>query len=120
MEQAAAARVEAPVPAPPARRRAARPSRDGALVTSGILWIVVVAFLLAGVVAINVSVLRLNLRLNDFDRQRAELQAENAVLASQLSSAAASSRIERLAREAGLFPAGSGRTTFVSIRPKQK
>jgi len=120
MEQAAAARVEAPAPPQPARRRTARSPRGGALVTGGVVWIVVVAVLLAGVVAVNVSVLRLNVRLSDFERQRAELQAENALLASQLSSAASSSRIERLAREAGLAPAGPGRTTFVSVRPKKK
>jgi cell division protein FtsL len=95
----------------------ARKPRGGALVTGGVVWIVVIAVLLASVVAINVSVLRLNLRLNELERQRAALQAENATLSSQVSSTAALSRIQRLARAAGLVPAPPGQTTYVSIRP---
>jgi cell division protein FtsL len=80
----------------------------------------VIAVLLAGVVAVNVSVLRLNVQLSDAQRERAELQAENAMLAAQLSSAAAAPRIQRLARSAGLVPASAARTTYVSIRPQGK
>lgn len=116
------ARAEAPAsaPAPVTRRRAARAPRGGALVTGGVVWIVGIAVLLAGVVAVNVSVLRLNVRLNDLERQRADLQARNALLSSQLSSAAAAPRIQKLARRAGLLPAPAGRTTYVSIRPREK
>ena len=63
----AAAPLETTATAPPAaeRRSAARTRkpRSGALVASGVAWIVAVALLLAGVVAVNVSVLRLNVRL---------------------------------------------------------
>jgi cell division protein FtsL len=102
------------------RRRAARAPRGGVLVTGGVVWIVVIAMLLAGVVAVNVSVLRLNLQLSDLERQRAALQAENASLSSQVSSTAALSRIQRLARAAGLVPAPPGQTTYLSIRQKRK
>jgi hypothetical protein len=73
--------------------------------------------LLAGVVALNVTVLRLNVRLDRLNDERAELRARNAAIASQLSSAAASPRIQTLARRNGLVPAEPGTTTFVHLSP---
>ena len=61
------------------------------------------AVLLAGVVAVNVAVLRLNLQLDEAGRERTELKTDIAGCASEISSAAATTRIERLARgELGL------------------
>jgi cell division protein FtsL len=109
--------------------QAARPSRAGArsrarararprLLGGGVLWIVLFAVLLAGVVAVNVTVLRLNLELDRADRERAELKADVARLRSELSSASASARIERLARkELGLAPADPERTVYVPVEP---
>ena len=54
--------------------------------------------LLAGVVAVNVAVLRLNLQLDEAGRERTELKTDIARLRSEISSAAATTRIERLAR----------------------
>ena len=51
----------------------------------GVLWIVVVGLLLAGVVAINVLVLRLNVELDELRRTRAELKADIATSRAQLS-----------------------------------
>lgn len=110
----AAAPVEAPAAARTARRRAAQP-RGGALVTSGVAWIVLVAVLLAGIVAVNVSVLQLNVRLGDADRERAQLQAQIAQLELESSSAASTPRIERTARRAGLVPADAAHTTYVFL-----
>jgi len=93
-----------------ARRRAARPR-----VANGVVWIVVVGVLLAGVVAMNVAVLQVNLRLNDLGRTRAKLRADNAQLASRLSSAAAAAQIESLAYSQGLVPASSAETTYVYL-----
>ena len=47
-----------------------------------LLWMVVFAFLLVGVVALNVAVLRANVSVNDLDKQIAQLQQGNANLAS--------------------------------------
>jgi cell division protein FtsL len=66
---------------------------------AGITWIVVGAVLLAGVVFVNLAVLRLNLRLDSATQERTKLRAENAALSSQLSSALASPRIQALARQ---------------------
>ena len=72
--------------------------------------------LLAGVVAINVAVLRLNLQLDQSGRERTELRADVSLLRSELSSAAATSRIERLARgELGMVEADPDATIYVEL-----
>jgi len=78
------------------------------------MWIVVSALLLAGVVTVNLAVLRLNLRLDEATQQRAKLRSENAGLQSQLSSALASPRIQSLARrQLGLVDAET--STYVDL-----
>ena len=74
----------------------------------GILWIAMSGILLAGVVFVNVAVLRLNLALDSANAERAKLHAENAALSSQLSSELASWRIQhRASKELGLVSAGN-------------
>jgi hypothetical protein len=108
-----AARVEE---APAASRTAPRVVPRERRVTGGVVWIAVVAALLAGVVATNVAVLRLNMTLDRLGRDRADLRAQNAVLSSQLSSAAAAPRIQALAaRRLGLVQATSEQTTYVRL-----
>ena len=86
------------------------------LLGGGVLWIILFAALLAGVVAVNVSVLRLNLQLDQDGRDRSELKADVARLRSELSSAGATARIERLARtELGLVPADPEATVYVRL-----
>jgi cell division protein FtsL len=102
----------------PARRRARTRSsaRARARARGGVLWIAVSAVLLAGVVFVNVAVLRLNLSLDDQTRQRAKLRAENAVLQSELSSALASPRVQAQAqRELGVVPADPSAIGFVDL-----
>lgn len=95
--------------------RAAARRRPWAL-GGGVLWIVLFAVLLSGVVAVNVTVLRLNLQLDQAGRERTELRADISRLRSQLSSASATSRIDRLAqKELGLVPADSDATTYVRL-----
>ena len=86
------------------------------LLGGGVLWIVLFASLLAGVVAVNVTVLRLNLERDRVGRERSELRADIARLRSELSSAAASARIERLAqKELGLVKADPDKTVWVRL-----
>jgi cell division protein FtsL len=111
----AAARADR-APVPRARARPARAVRTRTRVTGGVFWIGFVAALLAGVVAMNVAVLRLNMKLDRLGRERASLQAQNAALSSQLSSAAATGRIQRLAmKRLGFVPASSQQTRFVHV-----
>jgi cell division protein FtsL len=77
--------------------------RQQARARGGILWIAVSGILLAGVVFVNVAVLRLNLSLDSANSERTKLRAENAALQSNLSRQLASSQIQtRAAKEFGL------------------
>lgn len=87
----------------------------------GVAWIVVVGALLAGVVAVNVAVLRLNVELDRLGRERAELKADVASGRAQLSTASANSRIEgEAAARLGLMPADPSLTTYVRIAPEAR
>jgi hypothetical protein len=84
----------------------------------GVVWIAVLAVLLAGVVAVNVAVLRLNMRLDRASQTRVELQADVANLQSALSTAAANAQISKQGqRRLGLVPADPNTTTYVQLRP---
>jgi cell division protein FtsL len=97
------------------RARAASRKRSWAF-GGGFVWILLLAVLLAGVVAINVAVLRLNLQLDESGRERTELKTDIAQLRSEISSAAATSRIERLAEgELGLVEVDPEDTTYVQL-----
>jgi cell division protein FtsL len=101
-------------PRPRARARA-KPK----LLGGGVLWIVFFAILLAGVVAVNVAVLRLNVQLDGVGRERTELKADIAGLRAELSSASATARIERLARnELGYEPADPDTMVYVELGRK--
>ena len=111
------ARKAASRPKPKSKPRAAprRPARSRG-VTGGAGWIVFVAVLLTGVVALNVAVLRLNVQLDQLAREKRELRAGNNELASQLAAVEASGRIETLARtRLGLVPAQPDQTTYVTL-----
>ena len=97
----AQAAVAEPAARPRPRTRSRKKSQSRA--RGGILWIAVSGILLAGVVFVNVAVLRLNLGLDAANSERVKLRAENAALQSQLSSELASPRIQsQAAKELGL------------------
>jgi cell division protein FtsL len=86
--------------------------------TGGVIWIVLLAVLLAGVVALNVAVLRLNMRYDKLGRTKVDLVAQNADLQSQLSSAAATQRIQQQARSRlGLVAANPDTTKYIRLNP---
>ena len=90
-------------------------------VAGGVAWIAIVAVLLAGVVAPNVAVLRLNVQLDKLDGQRAQLRAEKQALTSHLSMAAASPRIQQQAQSRfGLVAADPAETTYVRLGPRHR
>jgi cell division protein FtsL len=106
-------------PAKPARRPSTRraTAASGGIV-GGVVWIGLLAVLLGGVVALNVAVLKLNVRLDELARERTALRAESAALESQLSSAAASPQVEDAARKRlGLVPFDPEQTTYVQLAP---
>jgi cell division protein FtsL len=100
------------VPATKARRhhRPVNPLR------SGVLWIVIVGALLAGLVAVNVAVLQVNVQLDKLGRERMNLRAQIDELSSQHSSDTATPRIQALARQRlGLVPVTPENTTYVDL-----
>jgi cell division protein FtsL len=112
--------------APAARAPRARPrgradargagERRTRVLAGGVLWILLFASLLAGVVAVNVTVLRHNVLLDEAGRERAQLEADIAGLRSELSRTSSSARIERLARkELGLVLAEPDDVVYVSL-----
>ena len=101
MSRAATARA-LPAPTRPRARpkpkpRAKRKVEPRRRVAGGVVWIGLVAALLAGVVALNVAVLRLNVRLDELGRSGTQLRADNAQLNSEIAAKAASGRILGLA-----------------------
>jgi hypothetical protein len=107
--------------APPAKPRATprrRPARSKG-VAGGVVWIVFLTALLAGVVALNVAVLRLSIQLDGLAREKQELRAGNNELASRLAGVEASGRVQTLARnQLGLVPAEPDQTTYVTLDPR--
>jgi len=108
-------RGPAPAPAPGPRveaRGAGKRVRAG----GAIAWIGVCAVLLAGVVFINLAVLRLNLRLQRATQTRAQLRAQDAALESALSTALASGRIQQLAQsQDGLVQADPSSIGYITL-----
>jgi cell division protein FtsL len=101
------------------RRTVAAASASRKPFAGGVLWIVVVAVLLTGIVAINVVVLQLNVQLDRLGRERAELKADNAMLHSQLSSASTQIRIQDVATaKLGLVAADQLTLTYVHLGAK--
>jgi hypothetical protein len=93
-----------------------RPRADHPRLARGIVWIMLIGALLAGVVFLNVVVLRMNIRLDHLGRDRARIRAENAQLASTLSSALAAARIQAQARkDLGVVPADPSETVYVDL-----
>jgi hypothetical protein len=120
----AQAEVAEPAPAPRRQRRPAR--RPAASVRSRrkptqhrvrghIVWMILFALLLFGVVAVNVAVLRAHVAVSRLDDERARLEARNQALASALSAANAAPRIEAAARRLGLIQATAGNTSYLDL-----
>ena len=111
----APARIRAkpqPKPRPKARKKSRVRSR------APIVWIAVSGVLLAGVVFVNLAVLRMNLAVDRATQQRANLRAANATLSSQLSAALASPRIQAQARtQDGLVQADPSSIGYVNLAP---
>jgi cell division protein FtsB len=92
--------------------------KERSRLTGGVIWIGILGVLLAGVVALNVAVLRLNMRYDKLGRTKVDLSAQNADLQSQLSSGAAMQKIQQQARsELGLVAANPDSTKYIQLSP---
>ena len=108
-----------PRPKPKPRAVPRRKAKAKAGVAGGLAWIIVASVLLAGIVALNVAVLRLNIRLDHMNTQREELRAENAALGAKLSGAVSSPRIQALAKQRGFVPADPTTIGYVDLSPRR-
>jgi cell division protein FtsL len=112
------------VAAPQVRREPRRPRAaprrraEGRRLRGGIVWISLFAVLLVGVVAVNVAVLRANMALNNLNQKQLQLESQNQTLASQVSSAGSSLRIEQAAHRLGLVPAQAADTSYLDLTRK--
>jgi len=103
-------------PAQKQRRKPRTRARSRSRARGGILWIAVSGILLAGVVFVNVGVLRLNLAIDSANAERVKLRAQNAALQSQLSSTLASPRIQaQAAKQLGLVYADPSEYGYVNL-----
>jgi cell division protein FtsL len=85
-------------------------------VRGGIVWIVALATLLTGVVAVNVAVLRQNMQLESYATESTQLRDQNLELSSQLSRTSSPSYVERVAQKRlGLVLAASNQTTYIRL-----
>ena len=123
------AEVAEPVTTP--RRRQAPARRPAASVRSRrkptqrrvrghIVWMILFALLLFGVVAVNVAVLRAHVAVSQLDEQRAKLEARNQALSSRLSAASSAPRVEAAAHRLGLVQASAGNTTYLDLAPRSR
>jgi len=108
--------VRRPRPRPAAKPKPrARAARRPALL-GGVVWIVVLAALLGGIVALNVAVLQLNQRLERAGDRAVELKAANLALAGELSSAGSAPQVASIAHSRlGLVPAVPDQTTYIDL-----
>ena len=125
------AHAEVAEPTPVRRRQPRRPAQRPAApvrsrrtvgrrrVRGHIVWMILFALLLSGVVAVNVAVLRAHVAVSQLDEQRARLEARNQALASKLSAANSAPRIEAAARRLGLIQASAGNTSYLDLTARR-
>jgi cell division protein FtsL len=101
-------RAAAEAPAKPRRASTratlARPRAGRSPVGAGVLWVLVIAALLGGMVAVNVAALRNSIEAGRLSGQVASLRAENQSLQSHVAEMSGIGRISSLARQLGMVP----------------
>jgi hypothetical protein len=83
----------------------------------GRAWIVLVGVLLIGLVALNVSLLKLNAEAGHNAEKVKALRIQNTQLRAKVSRLASAERLERTGRDLGLAMSIAGRVRYLSARP---
>jgi hypothetical protein len=112
-------RAQRPKAKPSPRVATRRRSKAKSGVAGGLAWIIVAGVLLAGIVALNVAVLRLNIRLDHLNNESERLRAENAALGAKVSGAVSSPRLQALAKARGFVPADPTTIGYVDLAPRR-
>lgn len=128
-------RVSGPAPAQPLRRSRARPITRGARILAwlralpdhrltdrlvrGRAWIVVVGILLIGIVAMQVTLLKLNSGIGRAVAQSATLERHNGELRATVSRLSGEGRVQAMGAKLGLIAPDAGRVSYLVPRGPQ-
>jgi hypothetical protein len=82
-----------------------------------VLWVLVIATLLGGMVAVNVAALRNSIEAGRLSGQVASLRAENQSLQSHVAEQSGIGRISSLARRLGMVPSNPSKSDFLRLHP---
>jgi len=89
-------------------------------VTPGVLWVLVIATLLGGVVALNVGALRNSIGASRLEGEAAALRSQNSALEAQISGGTLSGRINALAASYGMVQVQPGRNDYLRLHPGRR
>jgi len=99
-------------------RRRVRPRR---MTAGGAVWVVILATLLGGIVALNVAALRDSIEVNKLQARAQQLQDENRLLRNDATNLSSPSAIGMAAAKLGMVPADPNTTHYVRLhRPRPK
>jgi cell division protein FtsL len=93
------------------------------MTAGGAVWVVVLAALLGGIVALNVAALRDSIEVNRLQAHAEQLQNDNRLLRNQVTSLSSPAAIGAAAQKLGMVPADPNTTRYVQLRrshPKVK
>ena len=93
-------------------RRRVRPRR---MTAGGAVWVVVLAALLGGIVALNVAALRDSIDVNRLQAHAQQLQDENRLLRNQVTNLSSPTSIGVAAQKLGMVPADPNTTKYVRL-----
>ena len=99
-------------------RRRVRPRR---MTAGGAVWVVVLAALLGGIVALNVAALRDSIEVNRLQAHAQQVQDENRLLRNEVTNLSSPTSIGAAAQKLGMVPADPNTTKYVHLyRPHPK
>jgi hypothetical protein len=106
-------RPDPPAPVPVLRRaRRVRPRR---LTIGGATWVVILAALLGGIVALNVAALRDSIEVNRLQARAQQLENQNQLVRNQVTSLSSPVAIGAEASKLGMHPADPNTTRYVTL-----
>jgi cell division protein FtsL len=128
--------VVAPAPAAPRRERKskAKPQdrskrvreatvarrRHRSPVAPGVAWVLLLATLFGGIVALNVGALRNSIDASRLDAQGVAVRTQNADLTARVASLSGYGRISKVAGDLGMVQAKPSRKDFITLKPAGK
>ena len=95
----------------------ARPREGRSPVAPGVLWVLLIATLLGGIVALNVGALRNSISASKIEGQEAALRSQNDALRSTVAQLSGSGRINAYAVRYGMVSAQPQRNDYLRLHP---